>query len=132
MVMSAGGQCFEMKLCAIAIDEAQVVRQWGVSNDKKMAFRESYSKFYELRSLAPQVPFLTATATQLTKSTIITLLHMDNVHEIKESTNKLNIAYSVQRIDKDVELQCHFDWLTDELKQNKEKKNREQLYIVKL
>ena len=94
------------------------------------AFRESYSKLYELRSLAPNVPViaLTATATKLTRDTILSLLHMENVVEIKESPNKLNVAYVVHYMEKDTELEFYFDWLSDELKQNKQKTERTIIY----
>ena len=94
------------------------------------AFRESYSKLYELRSLAPNVPMvaLTATATKLTKDTILSLLNMENVEEIRESPNKLNVTYVVQYMDKDTELEFYFGWLTDELKQNQEKTERTIIY----
>ncbi|XP_068724074.1 ATP-dependent helicase wrn-1-like [Montipora capricornis] len=118
---------YSKKLCAIAVDEAHVVRQWGTSQDIKIkAFRESYSKLYELRSLAPNVPVaaLTATATKLTRDTVFNLLNMKNAVEIKESPNKLNVAYVVQFMDKDMELEFYFGWLTDELKKSREKTER--------
>ena len=89
------------------------------------AFRECYSKLYELRSLAPRVPMvaLTATATKLTGDTILSLLNMENVVEIK-----LNVAYVVQYMDKDTELEFYFSWLTDELKQSQEKTDRTIIY----
>lgn len=103
----------------------------GTSQDNKMAaFRECYSKLYELRSLAPNVPMvaLTATATKLTRDTILSLLNMENVVEIKESPNKLNVAYVVQYMDKDTELEFYFSWLTDELKHSQEKTDRTIIY----
>ena len=51
----------------------------GTSQDNKMAaFRESYWKLFELRSLASDIPViaLTATATHLTRDTIVSILHM--------------------------------------------------------
>ena len=96
----------------------------GTSQDNKMAaFCESYSKLYELRSLAPNVPVvaLTAAATKLTRDTVFNLLNMKNAVEIKESPNKLNVAYVVQYMDKDMELEFYFGWLTDQLKQSREK-----------
>lgn len=94
------------------------------------AFRESYSKLYELRSLAPNVPVvaLTATATKLTRDTILSLLHMEHAMEITESPNKLNVAYVVQYMDKDTELDLYFDWLADELRQFREKSERTIIY----
>ena len=96
------------------------------------AFRECYSKLYELRSLAPNVPMvaLTASATKLTRDTILSLLNMANVVEIKESPNKLNVAYVVQYMDKDTELEFYFSWLTDELKRSQEK--TEQSFTARL
>ena len=101
------------------------------SQDNKMAaFRESYSKLYELRSLAPNVPVvaLTATATKLTRDTVFNLPKTKNAVEIKESRNKLNVTYVVQYMDKDMELEFYFGWLTDELKQIREKTERTIIY----
>lgn len=56
------------------------------------------------------------------------LLNMKNAVEIKESQNKLNIAYVVQYMDKDMELEFYFGWLTDELKQSQEKTERTIIY----
>ena len=94
------------------------------------AFREWYSKLYELRSLAPKAPVLalTATATQLTRDTILSLLEMQDVYEIKESPNKLNLTYVVEYMDKDTELKYYFDWLTDQLIQKKETTDRTIIY----
>jgi superfamily II DNA helicase RecQ len=71
---------------------------------------------------------LTATATHLTRDTILSLLEMRNVYEIKESPNKLNLTYVVEYMDKDTELEFYFDWLTDELIQNKETTDRTIIY----
>ena len=82
------------------------------------AFRECYAHLHELRSLAPEVPIiaLTATATKLTKNTILNVLLMDNPYEIKESPNKLNLTYIVEYMHKDTDLEFYFGWLVDELK----------------
>ena len=53
---------------------------------------------------------------------------MENTVEIRESPNKLNVAYVVQYMDKDTELEFYFGWLTDELKQNQEKTERTIIY----
>ena len=83
-----------------------------------VAFRECYAHLHELRSLASEVPIiaLTATATKLTKDTILNVLPMDNPHEIKESPNKLNLTYIVECMHKDTDLEYYFGWLVDELK----------------
>lgn len=106
-------------MCFVALTDCSTFKKYFLSqsqNKKMAAFWNSYSKLYELRSLSPHVPVI-ATATKLTKETIVNLLHMKNIHEIKETANKLNIAYSVKYLDKDTELECYFDWLADELKE---------------
>ncbi|XP_068757874.1 uncharacterized protein [Montipora capricornis] len=114
-----GNVVYKSKLCAVAIDEAHVIKQWGTSQDGKLAaFRECYAHLHELRSLAPEVPIiaLTATATKLTKDTFLNVLLMDNPYEIKESPNKLNLTYVVECMRKDTHLEFYFEWLIDELK----------------
>ena len=92
----------------------------GTSQDNRMeAF---HSKLYELRSLAPNVPIRSCLDCNRNKT--------DQRHSfppsehakcsIKESPNKLNVAYVVQYMDKDMEL--------DELKQSKEKTERTIIY----
>ena len=71
---------------------------------------------------------LTATATKLTKDTILNLLSMEGAVEITESPNKLNVAYVVQYMDKNTELEFYFAWLTDELKRDREKTERTIIY----
>ena len=63
----------------------------GTSQDNKM---ESYGKLYELRSLASDIPViaLTATATHLTRDTIVNILHMEHFVEIK---NQLEVCSSL-------------------------------------
>ena len=80
-------------------------------------FRESYSEPHEVRSLAPcaKVIALTATATSLTRKTVMDVLLMDNPHVIFESPGKHNVAYSVYYIPEDKSLEDYFHWLGDEL-----------------
>ena len=59
---------------------------------------------------------LTATATKLTKDTILNVLLMDDPYEIKDSPNKLNVTYVVECMSKDTDLEFYFGWLIDELK----------------
>lgn len=76
----------------------------GTSQDIKMAaFREAYSKLYELRSLTA----LTATATKQTRNTILSLLNMEGALETRESPNKLNVTDVVQYVQKDAELEFY-------------------------
>ena len=51
---------------------------------------------------------LTATATKATRETIFDVLLMDNPYVIFESPNKDNIAYVVEYMPKDVDLEHYF------------------------
>ncbi|KAK3730394.1 hypothetical protein QZH41_015613 [Actinostola sp. cb2023] len=57
-------QVYQERVCAVAVDEAHVIKQWGTSmNSKHTAFREVYSRLHEFRSLLPSVNILALTAT---------------------------------------------------------------------
>ena len=82
-----------------------------------MAFRECYGRLHELRSLTPndRMISLTATATKLTKATILSILLMDKPFEIQESPNKPNVTYVVECIQKEKDHEWYFEWLVEEL-----------------
>lgn len=106
------------KVCAFAVDEARVIKQWGTSNSSKFApFREYYGRLHELRSLSPGVPIvaLTATATKETKATIIDVLEMKRPHIIEESPEKPNVTYVVHYIDRKQSISDQFQWLSEEI-----------------
>lgn len=58
---------------------------------------------------------LVATATNLTRRTIMDVLQMDNLHMMLENPSKPNVAYSEYYVPKDRSLEDHFQWLGDEL-----------------
>ena len=41
--------------------------------------------------------------------------------EIKESSNKVNLTYSVTKIDKDFDLEMNFEWLSEGIMKLKDK-----------
>ena len=91
----------------------------GMSEDNKTkAFRECYGHLHELRSLAPNAKLiaLTATATKLTKETILNILLMKKPFEVQESPNKPNVTYIVKCMQKDADQELYFEWLVKELK----------------
>ena len=94
------------------------------------AFRESYGKLFELRSLASDIPViaLTATATHLTRDTIVSILHMEHFVEIKESPNKTNLRYVVHCMDKKAEHEENFVWLADTLRRERQNSVRTIVY----
>lgn len=94
------------------------------------AFRECYGRLHELRSLAPNAKMiaLTATATKLTKETILNILLMEKPFEIQESPNKPNITYIVKCMQKVDEHELYFEWLVDELRSKRTSCKRTIIY----
>ena len=107
-----------------------LIMQGTSTNNNLVPFRDCYSRLHELRSLAPAVHMiaLTATATKTTRETIFDVLLMDNPCVIFESPNKDNIAYVVEYMPKDVDLEHYFAWLIEELREKKELCDRTILY----
>lgn len=71
---------------------------------------------------------LTATATKLTEDTIKKVLLMQNPLDIKESPNKVNLTYSVIKMNKDCDLELFFEWLVEDIKKLKDKCDRTIIY----
>ena len=74
----------------------------GCSSEESQAFRAHYSRISELRSLVPQnVPVLalTATATKSTETFIVNNLCMNNPLILSSTPNRLNIKYSVIKLE---------------------------------
>jgi len=64
---------------------------------------------------------ITATATKMTKKTIISVLRFAKEYvEIANSPNKENISYSVQYMDKQAPIEDYLIWLVKELQDKKE------------
>lgn len=80
-------------------------------------FRECYGRLHELL-LAPNAKMiaLTATATKLTKETILNILLTENPFEVQDGPNKPNVTYIVQCTQKDTDHEFYFAWLIEELK----------------
>ena len=79
------------RLARIVVDEAHCVSQWGRS------FRESYLWLQHLRTLFPSVPItaLTATATEMVKADVCSILHLRDPAFIQASFDRPNLIYSV-------------------------------------
>jgi len=70
----------------------------GTGNKREQPFRESYGKIGHLRFFT-KAPFLcmTATASLKVRSKIIKLLNMRNPKVIRQSPDKKNISYHVEK-----------------------------------
>ena len=112
-------EIYQENLIGVAVDEVHCVTEWGISSNNKTrsAFRVWYSRLNEIKSLV-DVPFmaLTATATQQTKDKIFDLLELRKPKEITESPNKVNVRYTVQKLDNSVPIVENFRCLINELK----------------
>ncbi len=71
---------------------------------------------------------LTATATRETREKIFDILNMRDPFELVESPYKENITFAVQEMDNTVSLTGHFQWLIDEIKNEKSKCKRTIIY----
>lgn len=80
----------EMPVSLIAIDEAHCVSQWGYD------FRPSYLQIKTLREALPDVPVLalTASATPLVQTDIISQLELRTANILKGSFSRDNLSYS--------------------------------------
>lgn len=85
----------------IAIDEAHIISQWG------MSFRPTYAKLGKIRELLKPVPILalTATADDITRKDILKVLEFQNFEEYVHPIDRPNISYTViQKEDQFVQL----------------------------
>ena len=80
--------------------------------------------------MASDIPViaLTATATHLTRDTIVSILQMEHFVEIKESPNKTNLRYVVHCMDKKAEHEENFVWLADTLRRERHNSVRTIVY----
>ncbi|XP_066920183.1 recQ-like DNA helicase blm-1 [Clytia hemisphaerica] len=113
-------------IVAVAVDEGHCIQKWGTADEKSEAFRESFSKLVELKSILPsETPFiaLTATATNATVSFIETNLGMTDPSRYIAVPHKSNIKYFVVKTstrDPDE----NFGHIIEELRQKKYKAPR--------
>ena len=106
---------FRESVCAVFIDEAHCIVQWGLGS---APFRASYAVLGDIRSFTkagtPMIA-MTATATKSAMSQITKVCGMKQVAYVVESQNRPNIRYAVKRITKeDVNV---FSWLIVDLKE---------------
>ncbi|KXJ11319.1 Werner syndrome ATP-dependent helicase [Exaiptasia diaphana] len=117
-------EIYQSNLFCLVTDEAHVVPKWGHGNakERKAAFRESFGRIGDLRSLMPvgsPVLALTATATkEVTRKTVEALGLKNNYMNIRVSPNRSNIFLYKERTTND--LSC-FSWIINSLRETKEK-----------
>lgn len=82
-----------IEISMITIDEAHCVSQWG--HDFRPSYREVANVILNLKS-RPIVTAFTATATQIVKDDIISLLHLSNPFSLTTGFDRQNLNFSVQ------------------------------------
>lgn len=80
----------------ISIDEAHCVSQWG--HDFRPSYREIANVILNLRK-RPVVSAFTATATQIVKDDIISLLHLSNPFTLTTGFDRKNLNFSVETLE---------------------------------
>ena len=109
-------QLFRQSLCAVFIDEAHCIVQWGTGS---ATFRVAYAMLGDIRSFTkPGTPMvaMTATATTTVMNQIIQVCGMREVAYVVESPNRPNIRYSVCSIPSPSYSEV-FIWLQEDLRQ---------------
>lgn len=84
-----------MKVCAVVVDEAHCISQWGYD------FRPAYMQIASIRQLLPNTPFLalTATATPKVVNDIQERLSFKEKNVFKKSFERQNLVYLVRQVD---------------------------------
>ncbi len=80
----------------ISIDEAHCVSQWG--HDFRPSYREIANVILNLKK-RPVVSAFTATATQIVKDDIISLLHLSNPFTLTTGFDRKNLNFSVETLE---------------------------------
>ncbi|XP_068712841.1 uncharacterized protein [Montipora foliosa] len=90
-------QIAKERIHCVAIDEAHCIEEWGKD------FRSAYDNLGEVRALLlPKLPLmaLTATITETSLAYMVKKLSMDDFTLVKGSNNRMNIFYSVSKLEK--------------------------------
>ncbi|XP_063078739.1 putative ATP-dependent DNA helicase Q1 [Engraulis encrasicolus] len=104
-------------ILGVVVDEVHLTYKWGEVSTGETAFRESFAKLGELRSITKEgtpVLALTASADIKSRDRVTSLLHMDNAVHILASPNKTNIRLGLKNVPR-YELDC-LDWVVQLVK----------------
>ncbi|XP_077061923.1 putative ATP-dependent DNA helicase Q1 [Siphateles boraxobius] len=110
-------EVYREDLVGIVVDEVHVTYKWGEGAKGEAAFRESFARLGELRSLAKEgTPVLALTASADTKNRrrVTKLLRMENATEVTVSPNRTNIRLGLTQVPSN-DLSC-MDWVVKDVK----------------
>ncbi|XP_039661799.1 Werner syndrome ATP-dependent helicase-like isoform X5 [Perca fluviatilis] len=107
-------EVYRENLVGIVVDEVHVTYKWGEGAKGEAAFRESFSRLGELRSIAKEVLALTASADTKNRRRVTKLLHMENATKVTVSPNRTNIRLGLTQVPFN-DFSC-MDWVLKEVK----------------
>ncbi|XP_028441999.1 putative ATP-dependent DNA helicase Q1 [Perca flavescens] len=110
-------EVYRDNLVGIVVYDVHVTYKWGEGAKGEAAFRESFARLGELRSIAKDgTPVLALTASADTKNRrrVTKLLHMENATEVTVSPNRTNLRLGLTQVPSN-DFSC-MDWVVKEVK----------------
>ncbi|XP_049901830.1 ATP-dependent DNA helicase RecQ-like [Epinephelus moara] len=110
-------EIYREKLFGIVVDEVHMTYKWGEGKDGHPAFRESFGRLEELRSLTKEgtpVLALTASADLESRRHVTEKLNMKRVTEVTVSPNRPNIRLGICHVPATTNLKC-LHWVVKEV-----------------
>ncbi|XP_055053684.2 ATP-dependent DNA helicase RecQ-like [Misgurnus anguillicaudatus] len=110
---------FQDNILGIVVDEAHLTYKWGKSARGHKAFRESFARLGELRSIVKHgtpIMALTATADLDSRAIIKRQLQLENATQVTISPNRTNIRLGLTTVSSD-SMNC-LNWVVRKLKEN--------------
>ncbi|XP_062332384.1 putative ATP-dependent DNA helicase Q1 [Osmerus eperlanus] len=113
-----GSDVFQANVMGIVVDEVHLTYKWGQGAKGQTAFRESFDKLGELRTLVKAgtpVLALTASADRQSIARVMKRLQMDNPTVLARSPNRTNIRLGLIKVPVHA-LDC-LDWIVRDVKE---------------
>ncbi|XP_063043616.1 ATP-dependent DNA helicase RecQ-like [Engraulis encrasicolus] len=109
---------YQDNMLGLVVDEVHLTYKWGKAARGEKAFRESFARLAELRSIVkPGTPILalTATADLDSQAVVKRQLHLENATEVIISPNRKNIRLGLSTVSSD-SMEC-LNWIVRAVKE---------------
>ncbi|XP_015255333.1 PREDICTED: probable Werner syndrome ATP-dependent helicase homolog 1 [Cyprinodon variegatus] len=113
-------EVYQKNLVGIVVDEVHVTYKWGEAGKGSPAFRESFARLGELRSIVKEgtpVMALTASADIVNRGRVTKLLNMEKATQVTVSPNRSNIRLGLKHVPSH-DLDC-MDWVVTEAREKR-------------